>query len=242
MINTIGGVDITNVVRLRIDDEDSSDYEFSDTKFNEWLAHAVRAYSKERPYVLETTISHVEDQDIYALPSGLERVIECQYRLSFDTNVYEPLEDTTLAGFSTYDWPALDLIRRMLRVKYDEVAVGHWEVITNRTSYAAGKYLVIYPAPDSSTGDFTVRYSATHPLSGSDYFTIPAEHAYLLADLLVSYALKRRAMKFFKNPMDYDAGQTRIRRGATIDHLNREADILEQKVWNALRGTVIAIG
>uniref|UniRef100_A0A6M3XLC1 Uncharacterized protein n=1 Tax=viral metagenome TaxID=1070528 RepID=A0A6M3XLC1_9ZZZZ len=240
--NTVGGVDIADAVRLNIADTDSDDYEFSDSDFNTWLTHIVRKYSNYRPYVKETTIDHVADQDIYSLPSDFITMLECQYRLDFDTNAYAPIEDITLAGYSTYDFAALDLIRRQLRGAYDAIGRGHWEVITQRVSYAGGKFLIIYPAPSASTGDFTIRYGCVHPLASSDYFTIPAEHSVYFVDLLVAVALRRRAFKFLKNPMDYDAGQTRVRRGQGASGLLRIADGLEGVVWGALGSPVVAVG
>lgn len=241
-INTIGGVDITNALRARINDDDSTDYDFSDVTLNEWLVHLVREYSNEKPYVKEASISHVADQDIYALPSGFMWMIECQYRLNFDTNLYQPIADTTLAGFSTYDYAGVDMIRRNLRTRYDSIGKGFYEVISYRVSYNAGLYLILYPAPETSTGSFTIRYATTHPLQGSDYFTVPPEHAHFFIDLLEAQALKRHAVKFAKGPMDYDAGQTRVRRGGVTEFLFREASTIEAKVWNALRGSPIGIG
>lgn len=241
-LNTVGGVDITTLVRQSLDDTDSSDYEFSDATLNEWLVHAVREYSNYNPYLKETSIDHVKDQDIYALPSGLIRITECQYRMDFDTGYYEPMEDSALAGFTTYDYEALDLTRRKLRADYDLISKGHWEVITCRASYTSGKWLVVYPAPSASSEDFTIRYTCAHPLSGTDYHTIIPEHASLFADLLTAYALRRRAIKTLKSPLDYDAGQTRLRRGGNIKPLFDMADRIEAQVWNALRKPIIAVG
>jgi len=241
-INTIGGVDITTALRARIADEDGADYEFSDAVLNSWLVHSVGKYSEEQPYIQETTISHVADQDIYALPTGFMRMLECQYRLSLDTNIYEPIADATIAAYSTYDLPGLDMIRRFLRARYDSIGRGWYEVISCRVSYAVGLYLIVYPAPTASTGTFTIRYAITHPLHGTNYTTIPAGHAHYFIDLLESASLRRRAVKFSKTPMDYDAGQTRIRRGGVVEFLFREAGTIEAQVWNALRGSPIGIG
>jgi len=241
-IHTVGGVDITDYVRRELADTDPADYELTDAAFNDWLAHAVRVYSNHKPYIKEATITHVEDQDIYALPSDFLWMLDCQYRLDFDTDVYAPMEETTLAGYTTYDWPALDLIRRSLRLAYDNIGRGHWEVITCRVSYTSGKYLIIYPAPNDSVNTFTIRYACAHPLSGTDYHTIPPAHATCFAELLVAAGLRRRASQFLTQPMDYDAGQTRVRRGSAVEILYKQAEKREAAVWNGLRSPTIAVG
>jgi len=240
-IATVANTNIENKIRRRIDDTDSADYEFDTDHVADAVDRAADEYSRLRPYYRETTVTTVEDEDTYSLPTGCVRVVSCDYRTT-TVNEYGELDDYFPYTFGDWNHPGLTLIRQRLMQAYDDIGRGYWVQLNSVSSYRSGQYLILYPAPDNAGDTFTVRYTALHTKVSDDYPAIPSQHIQHIEDLAVAFLLEIRARKMDNVPTQYRSGQTTVSRRGISENLRLDADRLRQKVWDALSGAVIARG
>ena len=246
-MNTVGSVDITARVRLGIEGKvNPDDYEYTDEELSEFLVRAVELYSNELPFIRRTTITSVADQDMYALPSDAIHVEEVQYRAGLvDADVDNQLDADdypNLAGIDTTGLEGLDFVRRRLRIGTHFAGEGAWEEVTNLTSYGAGRFIMLYPAPDEAGDTIRIRYSSAHPLVNANYSSIPRHHADHLARLCIAQAKEYKAAQIAVGPVDFDSGQTRFRTGLLRQDLVKEAAIERAAVLTELRTLFVQIG
>lgn len=210
-MNTIAGVDVTNYVRLMLDDTDSSDYTLTDTQLNDLLTQAVRDYSSYAPYVLESTFATAINQALYKLASTVLNVLEVDYAPGLGRTDTDTLPDY-LPGLEWWHDEAIAWIRQRMIHNYRKQGRGYWAQVTGLTSYTAGVFVYLYPSPDE-VETITYRYTALHPLVGTDYPTIPPHHTHFLRDWVIALGKLSQASGLDGEPLDYDAGQTRFRTG-----------------------------
>jgi len=208
---TIGGRSIVDSIRWQVDDRDEKAYDYSNRDLNDLIGKAVQLYSQYRPFSRKSTLTTVKDQDLYALPADCTRLQSCEYRTA-EANEYDELDSYYPWLFEDWDRASLILIRNMLISAYDEVGMGMWAEINYPSSYMGGRYVLLYPAPDTSGDSIEIWYSTEHPRSGTDYPTVSAEHAAYIEDLVVAFISQREARLMMHGIVDYDAGQTRVRR------------------------------
>jgi len=147
-IPTIVDTIIEENIREAIDDLDATDYEFDDASISRAVDRAVTYYSRLKPHYLETTVT-------YDLPDECVRVVYCDYR-NTSVNEYGELDDYFPYTFSDWHHPSLTLIRERLAQIYDDVGRGQYGTINSVSSWKAGKFLILYPEPDTSGDTFTV--------------------------------------------------------------------------------------
>jgi hypothetical protein len=249
-VPTVGGTNIADTVRLIIGDTDSSNYELSNANLSSLLANAVAFYNTLRPYKKQTTISIVANQADYALPSDCIRPIHIPYRTSPSVT-----SDTTLVslwglnGFISIvpyrDWTDVVLTRisQEYSLRLEGLGAGQAEVTPYLTSYAANKYLRLYPTP-TAADSFVLRYLANHPLQGTDYFTIPSEHALYLQKLLLAEVYEVRYAADQSGISEFAAGTTKIKVGNSGKGKNLQdlANDLRQQVRDALSSPIGVVG
>jgi hypothetical protein len=249
VVPSVGGEDISAHVRIAIGDTDSSNYELSNADLALLMQDAVGYYQRLKPYFKQTTITLVANQSDYALPSDCIKPIHIPYRV-FDSIASPTIVSLFgLNGFLSVvpylDWKddVLNKWQSEMRVRFDTLGAGQAEEITYLTSYAATRYLRLYPTP-SSSGSFVLRYSANHPLQNNDYFTIPSDHAVYIQKLLIAEVFDVRDAAQLSNVSEFQAGTTRIKvgGGGKGQSLGDRAASLRQEVWDALSRPVGRVG
>lgn len=218
-MNTIAGQDVGAYVRLMLDDSDATDYELTEAQLNTLLANAVRDYSAYVPYVLESTFATVVNQAMYKLATDVLNVLTVEYRTDDDS------VDTLPDYLPELEWwgdEAAAWVRHRLLQNYRKVGEGRWAQITGLTSYTSGIFIYLYPSPDS-VETVRYRYSALHPLVGTDYPTVSPHHVMHLRDWVIALGRLTQAAKWDSEPTDYNAGQTRFRMEAKGQYARRMA-------------------
>jgi hypothetical protein len=67
--------DLRDQIRRQVRDEASGSYVFTDAELNTYLANAIRAYSKDIPREISTTLNLVDGQAEYSLPEGCREIV-----------------------------------------------------------------------------------------------------------------------------------------------------------------------
>lgn len=218
-------------IRNAIGDEGESgvNQEYTDSQLAHFIANAVTRYSEFAPHVLVTTLTSVADQADYALPSAAVAVRQVKWR---DTPYTVPSNLTPTLNLEWQD-DALLAVRDQLIANFDRLTQTSWAVVNYAHSYMGGLYLRLYPAPTTADEDIQVWYTTAHSLVGSQYPTIPANHASHVAKLAYALILRREARIMLRQP-DINAGQGLRVGSAPAQRLLQESQQLEQEVYDAL--------
>ncbi len=252
VIPTVGGQDISAHVRITIGDTDASGYEYSNADLAMLMEDAISVYNRLRPYQRESVISYTANQANCALPSDCVKPIHIPYRTfpSLTTSDGLVVALFNLNGFGSIipysNWTDNVLFKMYseYRVRFEELGAGQAEETTYLTSYAATRYLRLYPTP-SAAGSFVLRYNANHPLQNNDYFTIDPNHAIYIQKLLIAEVFDVRDAATLSGVSEFQAGTTKIKvggaggKGASIG--DRAAQ-LRQEVFDALSRPVGRVG
>jgi hypothetical protein len=249
VLPTIAGYDISDTMRLAIGDTDPVNYEFSNSDLLVLFYQALAKYQEYRPYSLTQSITLVANQKDYALPSTVRRVLSHTYRslpgIDSDTFLaYYNLNGAYPAFVPYFDWTdtVLARVRAEFYRRYDQLGAGQAEVIDYQTSYAATKYLRIFPTPTASGDTFEVTYNGDHPVQSNNYFTIPAFDRFAIVNLIKIEVLQARLTKFSSTAGDHTTGTTRLNFEASMNILRQQITELQQDVHNALSRSIGGIG
>lgn len=232
-VYTIGGRDVETYIRQEVAD-DITPYEYSTTVLNNAIVQAVRWYTEMRPYIKSNSFDTVASTGLYALPSDALRVIELHYKIANTDEFYTQYSDVYPFDFTDYDSESLSLIRNKLVQAYEEHAHYMWEQISFLTSYQAGRYVILYPEPDTSGYTVNYRYTREHELSSDDYPTIPWEDASQFITLVVLALDRRELARMMRAPARYRDGQTEVDRRATMETMRKSIGNRWQEVSDQL--------
>lgn len=237
-VHTIGGKYIERIVRLEVAD-DEQPYEYTTAVLNRAIAAAVRWYSEMRPYVKSNSFTTVKAQGLYALPSDALRVIELHYKIANTDEFYTQYSEVYPFDFTEYDSESLTIIRNKLVQAYEKHAHYMWEQITFLTSYQSGRYVILYPEPDTSGLTVNFRYTREHDLNGSDYPTIPGEDSDQFTSMVVLALERRELARIMRAPARYRDGQTEMDRRGTLSVLRTSIDNRSQEIFDSFSRTSI---
>lgn len=241
MTTTVAGTDVILNVRSLVSDTDENDYEFSPADMELFLTKAMREYSRLAPYNKTWSFVLSANVDTYSLPVDVVKVQSCDYRpfpgmsqqgvVAFFNALYG-----TADLLPTKDWSDYSImgIRQKLAMRFDNLGAGQWEMNDYLQSYNTGKYLILYPTPTVGGDTVTVRYTAEHPLQGSNYFTVPTEHLNYVEMLLQAQALEVRGTRISSGADYFTAGTTRIRYNNSAKSINALVQTLRGQVRDAL--------
>ena len=249
VLPTVGGVEIASHVRLAVGDNNANDYEFSNSDLLTLFDYAIRQYQEYHQYTLTQSFTTVADQKDYALPSSCLRVLSHTYRalagISSDTFVayYNAVSGYPLfVPYNNYTDVTMNRVRQEFYRRIDELGAGQGEVINYLTSYAATKYIRIFPTPTVAGETFTVTFTANHPIQSNDYFTIPAEDAVHVRKLLQAQVLEVRLVKMASTANEFASGTTKTKFERSMNALEHQIADLRQQVHDALTSPQIKHG
>lgn len=236
-VYTVASKNIERRIRHRVSD-DTQPYEYTTEVMNNAIQQAVDWYNDMRPYQKNGTLTTVKDQQLYALPSDALHVIELHYKRQDTEEIYERLADFYPFNFTDVGIESLELIQEELLRAFEEYAHYFWLETTYRTSYQAGRYVILYPPPTTSGDTVHYVYAREHEATDNDFPTIPKEHSKHIVDLAI-LSLDRRELKAYqRGPARYREGQTEVDYRQTITDLKRDTQNEWQRLKDALGGSV----
>lgn len=248
-VPTIAGQNIETPVRIAISDNDSTNYEWSVTDLTSLLANAVDYYSRFQPYEKEVTITTVNAQADYAIPSDCVHIIDAPYRPwpglsgNYIVNYFNALYGTAeLLPIKDWRDRPLTTMRQELARRFEDIGAGAWEQLTYTTSYSPTAYVRLYPTPTRDGDTFTLSFTANHPLQNNDYFTIKPYHFELVRKLLVAEVLEAKANKLDATANEYYVGATRFNFGDSSKNLRLRAETLREEVRQILSNGAVGHG
>lgn len=244
-----GGTDIATNVRTRVNDLDSTNYEFTDADLTVLLANAIDVYNRLNPYIKEWTLTTVADQKDYALPADCVRAIDVPWR------PYPGLQPNVIVAYFNALYGTADILpvkdwsdevivkqRQEWAIRFENIGAGASEQLPYTTSYSNSKYIRLMPTPSRAGDTVLVRYTANHPIQANDYFTIPLEHVEQIRKLLTAEVLEIRGNKILTNVSDLAIGTSRFRFANSGQQLILRAAVLRQEVFDKLGQATIKMG
>lgn len=193
-----------------------------DAKLKRWIAAAVIEYSRWNPYLKSSTVTTINDQRDYTLPTDCVDVWQVEYwpsgGVQVELNARSEAE-VMYARPSTYDDISFRVIEDIKQEEHVRRLRGSWTM--------ENKKLCLMPVPAGDAQTVTVRYYALHALNATatGYDTIPAEDTSIIRDMTMAEIVEGKATEFSIEP-SYSEGQQRIDKSLVVQNATKVADRL----------------